>query len=143
MTSYNKVILLGKLTRDPRMSYLPSQTPLVDFGLAMTRRWRGQDGEQREDTCFVDCRCFGKHAETFNQYMSKGSPVLIEGRLQLDTWEDKAGRKRSKLRVIVERFHFISTTSEPKRDTALPPDSQVFEAPPQGDTDTGLDEIPF
>ena len=89
MANYNKVILLGNLTRDPQLSYLPSQTPVCEFGLAVNRRWRGQDGQQKEDTCFIDCRCYGKQAETFNQYMNKGKPVLVEGRLQLDTWEGK------------------------------------------------------
>ncbi len=107
MASFNKVIMAGNLTRDPQLSYLPSQTPVVEFGLATNRRWRGANGEQREETCFVDCRCYGKQAETFNQYMSKGRSVLIEGRLQFDTWEGPDGQKRSKHRVIVERFTFL------------------------------------
>ena len=104
---YNKVIMIGNLTRDPQMSYLPSQTPVVEFGLAVNRRWRGQDGQPREEVCFIDCRAYGKQAETINQYMQKGKAILIEGRLQLDTWEGKDGVKRSKHRVFVERFQFI------------------------------------
>ena len=107
MANFNKVILAGNLTRDPQLSYLPSQTPVVEFGLAVNRRWRGQNGEQREETCFVDCRCYGKQAETFNQYMSKGQPVLVEGRLQFDTWEGADGQKRSKHRVFVQNFQFL------------------------------------
>jgi len=109
MANYNKVILIGNLTRDPQMSYLPSQTAVVELGLAVSRRWRGQDGQQREDTCFIDCRAYGKTAETLNQYVRKGSPILLEGRLQYDTWEGKDGVKRSKHRVIVERFQFLPT----------------------------------
>ena len=108
MASYNKVILVGNLTRDPEMSYLPTnQTPVTELGLAVNRRWRGQDGEQREEVCFVDCRAYGRSAETLNQYMRKGNPILIEGRLQFDQWEGKDGQRRSKHRVIVERFQFL------------------------------------
>lgn len=107
MAGYNKVILVGNLTRDPQMSYLPSQTPVTELGLAVNRRWRGQDGQQREEVCFVDCRAYGRSAETLNQYMKKGNPILIEGRLQFDQWEGKDGQRRSKHRVIVERFQFL------------------------------------
>lgn len=109
MASYNKVILMGNLTRDPQLSYLPSQTAVVDFGLAVSRRWRGTDGQQREEVCFVDCRAYGKPAETINQYMNKGKPILVEGRLVLDSWEGKDGTKRSKHRVSVERFQFVGS----------------------------------
>ncbi|MCK4601082.1 MAG: single-stranded DNA-binding protein, partial [Phycisphaerae bacterium] len=107
MANYNKVILMGNLTRDPQLSYLPSQTPVVEIGLAVNRKWKGQDGQKREEACFVDCRAYGKQAEVMNQYLSKGRPILIEGRLQLSSWEDKEGNKRSKLRVVVERFQFL------------------------------------
>lgn len=107
MANYNKVILVGNLTRDPQLSYLPSQTPVVEFGLAVNRNWTGQDGQKREETCFVDCKAFGKQADTLNKYMAKGRPILIEGRLQLSSWEDKEGNKRSKLRVVVENFQFL------------------------------------
>ena len=107
MANYNKVILVGNLTRDPQMSILPSQTPVTEFGLAINRRWKGQDGQQREETCFVDCRCYGRQAEVLNQYMSKGRPILVEGRLQFSSWEDKTGQKRNKLRVVAERFQFL------------------------------------
>jgi single-strand DNA-binding protein len=108
MANFNKVILLGNLTRDPQLSYLPTnQTPVVDFGMAMNRKWTGQDGSQREETCFVDCRCFGRQAETINKYCSKGSPLLVEGRLTFDTWQAQDGSKRSKHRVTVMNFQFI------------------------------------
>lgn len=112
MANYNKVILVGNLTREPQMSYLPSQTPVCEIGLAINRQWRGQDGQQREETCFVDCRCYGRQAEILNQYMSKGRPLLVEGRLQLDTWEGKDGTRRSKHRVIIERFQFLGGAAE-------------------------------
>ncbi len=111
MANYNKVILVGNLTRDPQLSYLPNQTPVVEIGLAVNRRWRGQDGQQKEDTCFIDCRAYGKPAETLNQYMSKGRPLLVEGRLQLDRWEGKDGTKHSKHRVIIENFQFLGDRS--------------------------------
>jgi single-strand DNA-binding protein len=107
MASFNKVILMGNLTRDPQLSYLPSQTPVVEIGLAVNRTYRTQDGQQREDVCFVDCRCFGRQAEVINQYLKKGRPVLVEGRLELDRWEDQQGNKRSKHRVFIERFSFV------------------------------------
>ena len=107
MASYNKVILLGNLTRDPQLSYTPNQTAVVDFGLATNRKWTGQDGAAREETCFVDCRSFGRSAENINKYCQKGRPLLVEGRLTFDSWQAQDGSKRSKLRVTVERFCFV------------------------------------
>ncbi len=107
MANFNKVILAGNLTRDPQLSYLPSNTPVVEFGLAINRKWKSQNGEMRDETCFVDCSCFGKQAETLNQYMSKGGSLLVEGRLQLQQWTAKDGTKRSKHKVIVEQFQFL------------------------------------
>lgn len=133
MADYNKIILVGNLTRDPQLSYLPSQTPVVEFGLAVNRRWKGQDGQPREETCFIDCNCFGKQAETFNQYMTKGSPVLVEGRLQFDTWE-KDGQRRSKHKVNVQSFTFMGKAE----GSAAPATGQAQQpAMPTGD------EIPF
>ncbi len=110
MANYNKILLMGNLTRDPQLSYLPSNTPVVEFGLAVNRRFRRQDGEQGEETLFIDCRAFGRTAELLNQYTAKGRPLFIEGRLQLDQWEDKqSGQKRSKHRVFVENFQFIDS----------------------------------
>ena len=104
---YNKIILMGNLTRDPQLSYLPNQTSVVDLGLAVNRRWTGKDGQKQESTCFVDCRAFGKTAETLNKYVVKGNPIFIEGRLDFDQWTDKEGFKRSKHRVTVENFVFL------------------------------------
>jgi len=107
MANFNKVILLGNLTRDPQLSYLPSQTPVVEFGLATNRRWTAQDGSQRDETCFVDCQMYGKRAEVINKYLKKGNPLFVEGRLKFDSWQAQDGSKRSKLRVFVENFEFI------------------------------------
>ncbi len=106
MANLNKVMLIGNMTRDPQLSYLPSQTPVVEFGLAISRRYKKQDGSQGEDVCFVDCQMFGKRAEVINQYLKKGDPIFVEGRLKFDSWE-KDGQKRSKLRVFVENFEFL------------------------------------
>ena len=107
MANLNKVMLIGNMTRDPQLSYLPSQTPVVEFGLAMTRKYKKQDGSQGEETCFVDCQMFGKRAEVVNQYFKKGNPIFVEGRLKFDSWQAQDGSKRSKLRVFVENFEFL------------------------------------
>lgn len=107
MANLNKIMLIGNLTRDPQLSYTPNQTAVVDFGLAVNRRWTGQDGNQREETCFVDCRAFGRPAEAMNKYLSKGRAVFIEGRLTFDSWTAQDGTKRSRHRVTVENFQFL------------------------------------
>lgn len=108
MADFNKVMLIGRLTRDPQLRYLPSQTAVCDFGLATGRRYKMQNGEEREETTFVDCSILGRGAEVFNQYCQKGKLVFLEGRLKLDQWDDKqTGQKRSKLSVVVEHFQFL------------------------------------
>lgn len=107
MANFNKVILLGRLTRDPQLNYLPSHTAVVEFSLAVNHTYKKQDGSQGEETCFVDCQMFGKRAEVINKYIHKGDPLLVEGRLKLDSWQDKEGNKRSRLRVFVENFEFM------------------------------------
>ncbi len=108
--SYNKVLLIGNLTRDIELRQLPnSNTSVANIGLAVNRRFRTADGENREETTFVDCEAFGRTAETMSQYLRKGRPVFIEGRLRLDQWEDKEGQKRSKMKVIVEGFQFLDS----------------------------------
>src|SRR4051812_12626911 len=108
MASFNKVILMGNLTRDPQLKYLPSQMAVVEFGLAMNRKFRTQAGEDREEVTFIDCAAFGKTGELINQYFQKGKPIFVKGRIKYDTWEDKqGGGKRSKLSVVVENFQFI------------------------------------
>jgi single-strand DNA-binding protein len=109
MANLNKVMLMGNITRDPELKYLPSQTAVCEFGLAINRTWTSQDGARKEETTFVDCSAFGKPAETIVKYMKKGSPIFVEGRLKLDQWEAQDGSKRSKMRVVVENFQFISS----------------------------------
>jgi len=104
MASYNRVILLGNLTRDPELRYIPSGTPVSDIGLAVNDRRKNADGEWVEETTFVDVTLWARTAEVASEYLSKGSPVLIEGRLKLDSWETSDGQKRSKLRVVCERM---------------------------------------
>ena len=107
MANFNKVILMGRLTRDPQLSYLPSQTAVVEFSLATSRTYRKQDGTQTEEVCFTDCQMFGKRAEVINKYLHKGDPLFVEGRLKFDSWQTQDGQKRSKLRVFVENFEFM------------------------------------
>ncbi len=108
MASFNKVFLMGNLTRDPQLKYLPSQTAVAEFGLACSRKFKGANGEDREEVLFVDVSAFGKTGELINQYFTKGKPIFVEGRLKYDQWEDKnGGGKRSKLTVVMDNFQFI------------------------------------
>ncbi len=108
MASFNKVILVGNLTRDPELRYTPKGTAVAKIGLAVNRVWRTETGETKEEVTFVDVDVFGRTAENVGQYMRKGSPILIEGRLRLDTWDDKqTGQKRSKLGVVAETVQFL------------------------------------
>jgi single-strand DNA-binding protein len=107
MASFNRVILAGNLTRDPQLSYTPSNTAVCEFGLATNRKWRDRDGNTKEEVCFVDITAYGRQAEVINQYMSKGRPILVEGRLRFSQWTSKEGQKRSKLDAIVENFTFL------------------------------------
>jgi single-strand DNA-binding protein len=116
MANFNKVLLLGNLTRDPQLSYLPSKTAVVDFGLAVNRKWKGQDGTMKEDTCFVDCKAFGKQAENINKFCKKGNPLFMEGRLTFDSWTAQDGSKRSKHRVTVENFQLLGVSNKAKTD---------------------------
>ena len=131
MASYNKVILIGNLTRDPELRYTPKGVAIARIGLAVNRNWRDSNsGELREEVSFVDVDAFGKQAETLGQYMKKGSPLMVEGRLRLDTWEDKqTSQKRSRLGVVLESFQFLD--SGRNRDSAPPDDnSRSRPAPP-------------
>jgi len=107
MASYNRVILVGNLTRDPELRYIPSGTAVTDIGLAVNDRRKNANGEWVEETTFVDVTLWGRQAEVASEYLSKGSPALIEGRLKLDTWETSDGQKRSKLKVVGERMQML------------------------------------
>ena len=114
MASFNKVILMGNLTRDPQVRYTPNQTAVTDIGLAVNRTWFDKGTQQkREETTFVDVTLWGRQAEVAGEYLSKGRAVLIEGRLQLDQWDDKeTGQKRSKLKVVCENMTMIGGRSD-------------------------------
>jgi len=112
VSSFNKILLMGNLTRDPQLSYTPSETAVVDFGLATNRKWTDQSGNQRDETCFVDCRAFGKVAENINKFFKKGRPIFLEGRLAFDSWTAQDGTKRSKHRVTVEQFTFVFSNNQ-------------------------------
>jgi len=108
MSSFNKVLLMGNLTRDPELRYTPNGSAVVKIGIAVNRKFHNRNtNELEEETTFVDIEGWGKQAETFNQYMKKGRPVFIEGRLRLDRWQDQNGNNRSKLLVVMENFRFI------------------------------------
>lgn len=108
MANFNKVLLMGNLTRDPEVRYTPKGTAIATIGLAVNRVWTTESGEKKEEVTFVDVDVWGRQAETIGQYMAKGRPIFIEGRLKLDQWDDKeSGQKRSKLKVVCESFQFI------------------------------------
>jgi len=120
----NKVILAGNITRDIETKFLPSQTAVAEFGLAINRKFKKQDGSQGEEVCFVDCQAFAKTAETIAKFFKKGDPIFIEGRLKYESWE-KDGKKQSKIRVMVENWQFAGGKKDSQPD------------------DTGNDDIAF
>lgn len=113
MASYNKVILIGNLTRDPELRYTPKGTAIARIALAVNRNWRTDTGETREEVTFVDIDAFGKQAEVIGEYLRKGSPIMVEGRLRLDSWDDRTtGQKRSKMLVVLEAFQFLDSRND-------------------------------
>ncbi len=138
--------MIGNLTRDPQLTFLPNQTPVVEFGLASNRKYKGADGSQREDVCFVDCRMYGKRAEVISRYCHKGDPLMVEGRLQFDQWEAQDGSKRSKHRVFIENFEFLGTGrgkgQSPSGGTGGEAPSQA-QRPVGGGGGPSDDDIPF
>lgn len=106
----NKVFLGGNLTRDPEVKFTQSNQAVANLGLAVNRRWRTPEGEQREEVTFIDCEAWGKTAEMLGKFFTKGRPIFIEGRLKYDEWQDKtSGQKRSRLKVTIENFHFVDS----------------------------------
>lgn len=161
MASYNRVILVGNLTRDPEVRYIPSGTAVAELGLAVNRSWFDKASNSRkEETTFVDVTLWGREAEVAGEYLAKGRPVLIEGRLQMDSWEDKqTGQKRSKLKVVCERMQMLGSRgegggggrysggggggevhSESGGGESGPPPSQPSYNPPSG---SPSDDVPF
>jgi single-strand DNA-binding protein len=150
MASFNKVILLGNLTRDPEVRYTPKGTAVTDIGLAVNRVYTTDNNEKREEVTFVDVTLWGRTAEIAGEYLKKGRPCLIEGRLQMDTWDDKqSGQKRSKLKVIGEALQLLGSRpgagegsgGEDRQSTrsTTPPPAKGAAAPAAPDED----EIPF
>jgi single-strand DNA-binding protein len=149
MASFNKVILLGNLTRDPEVRYTPKGSAVCDLGVAVNRQYTLDSGEKREEVTFVDVVLWARLAEIAGEYLKKGRPVFIEGRLQLDTWDDKqSGQKRSKLRVIGETMQLLggrppgaasggAEGGEPRASKAAPPPKPAAAGEPDDD------EIPF
>ena len=108
MASFNRVILMGNLTRDPELRNLPnSDTQVCDFALAVNRRWKDANGGDREDVLFIDCAAFGRTGQTIGESLTKGRPIHIEGHLKFEQWEQEDGQRRSKIRVVVEQFRFV------------------------------------
>jgi len=151
MASFNKVILVGNLTRDPELRYTPKGTAIAKVGLAVNRVWTNEAGEKKEEVTFVDVDVFGRTAENVGQYMRKGRPILIEGRLKLDQWDDKqTGQKKSKLGVVAETVQFLGSPagseggSAPSAPRAQRPAPAAPAAEPvEGDGPPESDDVPF
>lgn len=150
MASFNKVILLGNLTRDPEVRYTPKGTAVTDLGLAVNRTYTADNGEKREEVTFVDVTFWGRTAEVAGEYLKKGRPVFVEGRLQLDSWDDKtSGQKRTKLKVIGENMQMLGSprggaggdeeggSSAPRSSSRPAPPPKAAPSAPDDD------EIPF
>jgi single-strand DNA-binding protein len=160
MANFNKVILAGNLTRDPELRYTPKGTAIARIGMALNRTWKTESGETKEEVTFVDVDAFGRQAEVIAQYMRKGRPLLVEGRLKLDQWEDKnTHQKQSKLHVVLEGFSFLDSrgggdgggsVAEPPRARPAQPSAPAAAPPasaPEGsepDAPAGEeDDVPF
>jgi len=153
MASLNKVMLIGNLTRDPEIKYTPKGTAIADIGLAVNRNYTTESGEKREEVTFIDVTLWGRVAEIVGEYCKKGRPIFVEGRLQLDTWDDKqTGQKRSKLGVVLEGFSFIGakagdtvgvpSEAPPNRPAAASPAPAPPPATEDGPPPTE-DDVPF
>jgi single-strand DNA-binding protein len=152
MASLNKVLLMGNLTRDPELRYTPGGMAVAEFAIAMNRQWAAKSGEKKEEVTFIDIVVWARQAETCAEYLKKGRPVFIEGRLTQDRWEAQDGAKRSRIRITAERVQFLGTggggggggaprgpAAAPGTDSQEgPPPPEAMEAPPLADED-----IPF
>jgi single-strand DNA-binding protein len=154
MANFNKVYLMGNLTRDPEMRVTPKGTAICQFGLAISRSWKDESGQTREETAFVDIEAWGKQGEVISKYCSKGRPLFVEGRLKFDQWEDKTTQqKRSKLKVVLENFQFIGGRGDgaPGAGPASGEQPDVGEAPaarapakaPAAPKDPVDEDVPF
>ena len=154
MANLNKVFLIGNLTRDPELRYTPNGTAVVDLGMAINRRWASQNGEKKEEVCYVDLEAWARSAEVISEYCHKGSPLFVEGRLRLNTWEGRDGQRRSKLRVVVDNFQLLGSPSgrggggtsraERPSEPAADADSKSEDAGGEADAQFQVDDdIPF
>ena len=158
MASFNKVILVGNLTRDPELRYTPKGTAIAKIGLAVNRVWTNEAGEKKEEVTFVDVDVFGRTAENVGQYMRKGRPILVEGRLRLDQWDDKqTGQKKSRLGVVADTVQFLGSptggegspppsrpAARPTPTPSAPPPAPAPAAEPvEGDGPPESDDVPF
>src|SRR5687768_549207 len=155
MPNFNKVILAGNITRDPELRYTPKGTAVAKIGMAINRQWKDESGQQKEEVTFVDVDAFGRQAEVISQYLKKGRPILVEGRLKFDQWEDKqTNQKRSRLGVVLESFQFLDSggggqgggggaasrpaPTRPSGPAAAAPPPASDEMPPDAE-----DDVPF
>jgi single-strand DNA-binding protein len=151
--SLNIVIIGGNLVRDPELRFTPKGTPVADLTVAVNRKWKGDDGEEREEVAFIDCTAFGKRAETIAQYFKKGGQIIVEGYIKQEQWEDRqTGQNRSKLKVMVSGFHFCgrnggSNNGQHQEQTSRAPvktarqtaqEATDYDPPPPSD-----DDVPF
>jgi len=153
MASFNKVILLGNLTRDPELRYTPKGTAVARLGLAVNRSYKSETGETKEEVTFLDVDAWGKQAELISQYLRKGNPLFVEGRLRLDQWDDKqTGQKRSSVKIVMENFQFIGGRGEPSPGGGAAPAPMSRPAPrPSNPTEPPVsdgpppeeDDVPF
>ncbi|MBN1126945.1 MAG: single-stranded DNA-binding protein [Sedimentisphaerales bacterium] len=130
MPSFNQVVLAGHVTRDPEVQYTQSQTPVASFGIAINRKWTGQNGQEQQEVTFVDCEAWQRTAEVLGQYVRKGDPLLVYGRLKLDQWTDQSGQNRQKLKVVAQGIQMLGS----KQDNGQSGSQQGRgnQSPPQG-----------
>jgi len=140
MASFNKVIVMGNLTRDPELKYIPSGSAVGNLSLAMNRKYKGNDGEMKEDVCFVNIVVWGKQAESCNEYLSKGSPLFVEGRLQSRSYETKEGQKRNVLEIVADRVQFLGGKKKTGADEEAVPEETAGTGSGAGE---GEDKPPF
>lgn len=143
MATLNKVFLMGNLTRDAELRVLPKGTPIAQFGMAVSRKYKDDSGAEREDTTFVDVEAWGKQADLVAKYLTKGSPCLVEGRLKLDQWEDKtSGQKRTRLKVVMENVQFLGA-SKGKSEVSASESRPAPASPPPSGEPVDESSVPF
>jgi single-strand DNA-binding protein len=148
MVNLNRVLLIGNLTRDPEARYTPKGTAVAEISVAVNRTYSGEDGEKKEEATFIDVTLWGRQAEVAQEYLRKGRSVFIEGRLQLDSWEDKqTGKKRSRLRVVAENMQMLDSGNRPTATNQQPPSGATRQPArtrePEPALDAEPDDIPF